>query len=201
MARLPEAKDTLESLPIKTIDSKSVFFRVSSTEYDSAIFYSGSLQNRWTPIDGVPGVCYMAKSPTGALAESVCRNVVYLDESEMISSFSELEKLGMFELTLMNPVTVLDFTVPHLGRYRLDASILGDYDGSLLPPYKFSPAWATHAIKLNLGGILYRSRHKIDETCFALFDDGPSIVARKRGKLDDDQYLEILENQFHWGVI
>ncbi|WP_447044912.1 RES family NAD+ phosphorylase [Vreelandella sp. H-I2] len=201
MARFPEDKDTLESIPIKTIDLGTCFYRVSGTEYDSAVFYSGCSQNRWTPIGGKPGVCYMAESPIGALAESVCRNVAHLDEAEMFSSLSALRQLGMYELVLRNSVTVLDFTVAHLGRYRLDATILGDYDESLFPPYKFSPAWASHAVELNLAGILYRSRHKIDETCLALFDVGTDIGEGGCGKLDDNQYLEILEDEFKWGVI
>ena len=201
MARFPEDMDTLESLPVKTIDLNTCFYRVNGTKYGSAKFYSESPQNRWTPISGTPGVCYMAETPIGALAESVCRNVAHLNEAEMFSSLSELQKLGMFKLVLQNPITVLDFTVAHLGRYRLDATILGDYDASLSPPYKFSPNWASHAVKLKLAGVLYRSRHKIDETCLALFDVGTDIVERACGKLDDDQYLEILEDEFRWAVI
>lgn len=201
MARFPEGTDTLESLPVTTIESNTCFYRVNGTQYNSAIYFSASPQNRWTPLGGSPGVCYMAGSPVGALAESVCRNVARLDESEMFSSLAELKKLGMFELVLRNPVTVLDLTVAHLGRYRLDATILGDYDESLSPPYKFSPAWASHAVNLKLAGILYRSRHKIDETCLGLFDVGTDIVEGRYGTLDDDQYLEILEDEFKWGVI
>lgn len=201
MSRLPEATDTIKSLPIKTIESGTCFHRVSSTEFKSAVYYSDSQNNRWTPIGGSPGVCYMAASPTGSLAESVCRNVAHLTEEEMVSSLVELRKLAMFELVLKRPITVLDFTVAHLGRYRLDANILGDYDESLSPPYQFSPAWASHAVDLKLAGVLYRSRHKIDETCLALFDVGIEIDERFEGTLDRDPYLAILEDEFQWGVI
>ena len=54
---------------------------------------------------------------------------------------------------------------------------------------------------LKLAGILYPSRHKIDATCLALFDVGTDIVEGVYGTLDDDQYLEILEDEFKWGLI
>jgi len=200
MSRFPEDTDTLQSLPLKTIQLGTYFYRVSSTEHNSSLFYSESPQNRWTPKGGSPGVCYMAESPVGALAESVCRNVAHLTESEMFSSLNTLRKLGMFELGLRNSITVLDLTVAHLGRYRLDAAILGDYDESASPPYRFSPAWASHSVELKLAGVLYRSRHKIDEICLALFDVGTVIVEGRQGTLDDYRYLEILEKQFNWGL-
>lgn len=201
MSRLPETTDTVKSLPIKTIETGTCFHRVSSTMFSSAVYYSDSPDNRWTPVGGSPGDCYMAVSPTGSLAESVCRNVAHLKEEEMVSSLAELRKLAMFELILKQPIKVLDFTVAHLGRYRLDANILGDYDESLSPPYKFSPAWASHAVGLELSGILYRSRHKIDEACLALFDVGIGIDEHLLDTLDGDAYLSILEDEFQWGII
>lgn len=201
MSRLPDAKDSLDSLPIVTIEKGTRLFRVNALGHPSSVFYSSSPENRWTPISGAPGVCYMAGSVVGALAESVCRNVAHLQDSEMIVSLAELKKRGMFELELQAPVNVLDLTTPHLGRYRFDAEILSDYDDSRDPPYRYCPAWAEHCVEIGLAGVLYRSRHKIDEDCLALFDTGVSVGELSCIRLDDDQYLAILEDIFDWAVI
>lgn len=87
----------------------------------------------------------------------------------------ELQKLGMFELRLQGSVEVLDLTASNLVKYRLDAGILSDYDKSAWPPYKFCPAWSALAIDLGLGGIVYRSRHPIDQSCLALFESGARL--------------------------
>jgi hypothetical protein len=59
---------------------------------------------------------------------------------------------------------------------------------------------ASHSVELKLAGVLYRSRHKIDEICLALFDVGSVIVEGRQGTLDDYRYLEILEKQSNWGL-
>ncbi len=201
MSRYPDSNDTLATLPIKILESGTGFFRVSGIEHVSSIFYSTNTENRWTPESGAPGVCYMAATEIGALAESECRNVAKKKAAQMVSSLTALGTRGMFVLELFEPIKVLDLTIHHLGKYRLDAGILSDYDDSRVPPYRYCPTWAQHCAELGLGGILYRSRHKTDEVCVALFDRGVKLTEFLAGTLDADRYLDILENEFNWGLI
>lgn len=201
MSRFPQSTDTRAALPIGTIATGSCYYRVSGIDNPSAIFYSTNPENRWTPLAGSPGVCYMAQSATGAIAETVCRNAAHLDESEMWSTKTELQRLGLFRLQFNQSIQVLDLTVSNLSSYRLDAGILADYDSNSVPPYTFCPAWATHALGLGLGGILYRSRHHIDEPCLALFDLDVELTECHQGILDEEPFLDILESQFNWGIV
>ncbi|QCF28095.1 RES family NAD+ phosphorylase [Hydrocarboniclastica marina] len=200
MSRLPVSTDTLAELPVSTLASGQRLYRVNETGYPSPVFYSTSAENRWTPVAGSPGVCYLAISKTGAIAESVCRNSAYLEEEEKIVSLNALSTKGMYEIHLTEPVQVLDLTVSNLGRYRLDATILSDYDQTRSPPYKFCPAWASHAVSLGLHGILYRSRHVIDEPCLALFEGSASLQSSLFDDLRHPELLAILEEQFGWAV-
>lgn len=203
MSRQPESTDTLENLPIKKLNQKECnsLFRVASTKYETPINFSTASKNRWTPLDGVTGVCYFSASRTGAIAETICRDAAYLTEDEKVVSGQLLCNLTMYEITLNGPLNVLDFTVSNLGRYRLDSNILADYDRSLSPPYRYCPAWASHARSLGLAGIFYRSRHAINEHCFALFKGAASISNIKElYTLDHPHPLAILEDEFDWGI-
>tara|TARA_R110000824_G_scaffold131955_2_gene294235 strand:- start:488 stop:1099 length:612 start_codon:yes stop_codon:yes gene_type:complete len=202
MSRLPQSTDTLDSLPIKVLTPSKVLYRVSSTKHQSPVFFSKFSGNRWTPQEGEPGICYFSLSQTGAIAETVCRNAAFLEESEKHVSLIALSKLGMYSVGFDSPIRVLDFTVSNLGRYRLDAGILADYDPGREPPYKFCPAWSSHAVSLGLDGILYRSRHAVDEFCLALFQnaytDNHSVFSATC--LDYPDYLAILDDVFDWAI-
>ncbi len=201
MSRLPESSDTLDSLPINTVDAGSRYYRVNSIGHPTSVFYSRSRQNRWTPLAGSVGVCYMAEMEVGALAESVCRNAAQLRVAEKFTSIDELHRLGMYGLQVQGSVDVLDLTVPNLSKYRLDAGILADYDKSAWPPYRFCPAWATRAVDLGLGGVLYRSRHHVDQLCLALFGLDVLVDEVRLGTLDENHYLGILEDEFDWAIV
>jgi hypothetical protein len=166
------------------------------------MYFSRSRLNRWTPVEEVPGVCYFALSETGAIAETVCRDASYLEEEEKSVSMAYLSSLAMYQVQASNPIQVLDLTVSNLAAYRLDAGILADYAPGLDPPYRFCPAWSSHAVSLGLGGILYRSRHAIDEPCLALFEGAaPGAGFSCISSLDHPDYLAILDENFNWPVI
>ncbi len=201
MSRLPETTDTVDNLPIKVIRLDDSLYRVNSTEFKSPVFYSKASNNRWTPLEGEPGVCYFALSETGAIAETVCRNAAYLDEAEKSVSLESLSRLAMYEIVSGYRITLLDLTASNLARYRLDAGILADYAPGLTPPYQYCPAWASHAVSLGLDGILYRSRHAVDESCLALFEGSSARLAPARiATLDHPDYLAILEEEFDWAI-
>lgn len=202
MSRLPKSTDTLENLPTKKLGSGTFLYRVNSTDYDSPVFFSNARKNRWTPVEGTPGVCYLALSETGAIAESVCRDSAYLEEEEKSVSLQALAELRMYELIPEGAIEVLDLTVSNLSRYRLDSGILADYEPKLDPPYQYCPAWASHAVALGLQGILYRSRHAVEEFCLALFQGYHGrITYSPQGTLDNQDYLAILDEEFGWGII
>lgn len=201
MSRLPEIGDTLATLPLRTVEAGAQFYRVSDIAHPSCIYYSRSPESRWTPKGGAIGVCYLAQTQVGALAETVCRNSVYLRDDERVSSLYDLHQRGMYRLGVVAAINVLDLTVSNLVKYRLDAEIMADYDKTASPPYRFCPTWAAHAVDLGLGGILFRSRHCVDQVCLALFQDRTALLELPQGHLDEARYLRLLDDEFNWGIV
>lgn len=197
---MPETTDTLATLPVRRIKSGTSVFRVSETKHSTPVFFSTSQDNRWTPKEGAPGVLYSARSETTALAETLCRDAAYLPAWGKVTDQKILESRGMYEIRLENDVQVLDLSVSNLARYRLDASIVAERSREPgKPAYVVCPAWASHALSLGLGGILYRSRNMLNEQCLALFESPTLQVSFTfLDVLFADRYLAVLDSEFGW---
>ena len=225
MSRFPDAGDDREHLPITSL-AASTWLRVSAGKFESPLHWSVGHTGRFTPASGAVGTLYLAETLTGSLAESVCRDAVWLRACEKFTPVHDLQQLDLHEIGLPEAIQVLDLTVPHLARYRLDAQIWSQRD--FRNGYQWGPAWAAHAISLGLNGILYFSRSHTQSRCLALFGSPseshgsasydsapydkdrhiiepavtqPGITWRKRYSLMSDEVLECLEKEFEWGLI
>ena len=206
MSRAPDNGDTRNTLPIKRLAEGETWERIGSNAFPSPIHWSKEAGGRFNPASEDFGVCYMAADLRGAVAESICRNVAGLDESQKFTSETALARKSRYQITLQKELCVLDFTVPNLAAYRLDALITSEYNlvevgGIRKAEYRWGPLWADHASRIGLDGILYRSRHHTDAICLALFERPPAgLYANCLSDCNTDAVLEVLEEDFDWGL-
>ncbi|OXS14612.1 hypothetical protein CGX12_13385 [Zobellella denitrificans] len=203
MSRLPEALDVLDKLPTTPIPAGSAWLRGSSLEYDGPLFFNSEPGGRFNPYEGNFGTLYLAKNLVGVLAETVCRGAAEKRLDERVVSLDELKKMACFRCKIKEPLLLLDFTVPNLAKYRLDARIYSEYDGSSPgKEYIFGPLWADLAQSLGCNGILYPSRHHTTSHCLALFN--PPSLTHSYAQLHTFEHadvLTILDEEFDWGII
>lgn len=198
MSRFPTDADTVATLPIRVL-APAQWIRVSSADYSTPIHWAIGSQGRFTPMDGTKGTLYIAENEVGALAESICRNAVWLEPQFRFTPIDELESKGFYEIAIPT-IRVLDFCVANLARYGLDAQIWTQRDYG--KGYQWGPAWATKAIELGLNGICYFSRSHTTSQCLALFGDKGTILPWKlRSNLMADLSLDILDNVFDWKIV
>lgn len=201
MSRLPDNGDTKSKLPIKEIAAGVAWLRGSDLKYKSPVNWSKTSEARYNAASRRFGTLYLAQTITGVLAESVCRGAAYLHDYEKSVSEIRLNNLGLYVIELDKPITVVDFTVPNLARYRLDARITTEYS-STRPngPYEYGPAWTDHLKKIGLDGILYHSRHHTTSVCLALFEGATTLKYELLHSLNEDDVIKILEQEFDWSI-
>ena len=196
MTRAPDPYE--RNLPTKELSRDSRWFRVSKSTYPSPIHYS--FDGRYHSEKKAFGVLYLAKTETGALAESICRNAHLMQSDERIITEKELNTRSLYQIQVKDSLKLLELTTPNLSKHRLDARIWSEYSDKD-PHYEYGPKWSDHAYSIGFDGILYFSRHKTDAVCLALFDKELDLVESEGHGLNTDSIIDTLRSEFDWVVI
>ena len=200
MSRLPDEGDTPDTLPGDTLKPHQFFLRISERSHKNQIFYSCS--GRFAAPAARVTTLYLADVLETAVGETICRNAAKCTLEEKFVAQQTLEQLAVYRFEITRTLSVLDFTVANLAKYRLDARIYAEWrDGD--PEYEYGPAWAAHAHELRYDGIVYPSRHYTAGTSIALFehtDREDPVTYTELAPGDDRRLRKILFEEFDWGI-
>jgi len=174
---LPPPDFSHRDLPIEAVPTGANFVRIHRTVL-GALHFGTSGDNRFDDPDGKYGVCYAARTLTGAFAETCLRQVG--------ASLVPLANLAARSATDLRVTAVLRLVALHgPGLARLGATAAASSGA-----YDISQPWsrAIHAHPTAPDGIVYRSNHDNGEFCAALFD-------RCRDRLQEQATRELLADR------
>ncbi|MGE0719820.1 MAG: RES family NAD+ phosphorylase, partial [Alphaproteobacteria bacterium] len=155
----PPADLARRRLPIERLDPGARLFRIHRAEL-AALHFGTSATNRFDDPAGVFGVCYAARSPEGAFAETCLRAV-----GEQFVTRGFLAARRLCEIAVVGTLRLAALHGPGLAPLGATAAIAaGDY--------RTAQCWsaAIHAHPAEVDGIAYRANHDNGELSAALFD-------------------------------
>jgi len=174
---LPPADLARRDLPIEVVPAGASFVRIHRTVL-GALHFGASGDNRFDDPDGRYGVCYVARTLTGAFAETCLRQA-----GASLVPLASLAARSATNLRTTAGLRLVTLHGPGLARLGATAAVSsGTYD--------VSQPWsrAIHAHPAAPDGIVYRSNHDNGEFCAALFD-------RCRDRLEEGSTRELLADR------
>lgn len=174
---LPPADFASRDLPIEIVPAGASFVRIHRTTL-GALHFGISGDNRFDDPDRGYGVCYAARTLTGAFAETCLRQV-----GASLVPLASLAARSATEFRVTAELRLVAMHGPGLVRLGATAAVSsGTYD--------ISQPWsrAIHAHPAAPDGIAYRSNHDNGEFCAALFD-------RCRDRLKAEAARELLADR------
>ena len=164
---LPPADLASRDLPIEAVPAGATLVRIHQTGLGS-LHFGTTGGNRFDDPGGGYGVCYAARTLTGAFAETCLRRV-----GASLVSLAGLAVRSATELRVTSGLRLVALHGPGLARLGATAAVSSG-------TYNLSQPWsrALHQHPNAPDGILYRSNHDNGEFCAALFD-------RCRGRLEE----------------
>ncbi len=174
---LPPPDFARRDLPIEAVPAGASFVRIHRTVL-GALHFGTSGDNRFDDPDGKYGVCYAARTLTGAFAETCLRQV-----GASLVPLASLAARSATDLRVTAGLRLVALHGPGLARLGATAAVSsGAYDVS--QPWSL----AIHAHPAAPDGIVYRSNHDNSEFCAALFD-------RCRDRLQEKATRELLADR------
>jgi hypothetical protein len=151
-------------LPLITMNSPEVLYRIQHTAYPNPLFFGAAGLNRWDcPVTADPlyNVLYTALEPKGAFYETLGHDI-----KKQIFSDLELKERRLWIIDVCQSLTFVDLTGDGLARLQVDSRLTSTRELSL--PQAWSHAFHSHPSRPD--GICYVSRHQPQLHCAALFE-------------------------------
>lgn len=159
-----------------------------------ALYFDRSTGSRFNAPDATYGVCYMARRPEGAFAETFLRN-----PGRTMLPADLVTAKAYVRLELAAAVRIANFVGPALAKLGATAEVCHRSQ-----PYEVPQAWskAIFAHPSSVDGLAYTARHDDSEVCVALFDrrNGLLSVAERRVHLDAEWFWKLAE-QYGVGLL
>jgi hypothetical protein len=159
-------------LPMLILDAGARLARIHRRDRHPLFFGPGAGKSptyRFDAESGRFGVLYAASRPEGAFFETLLRT-----PGQRLINYTDIAARNVAVLELLRPFRLVEFTGLGLSMLGLDASI---FTGPYAPCGLWADALFDHPERPD--GLIYRSRHNPQETCFALFErDDAMLVLR-----------------------
>jgi hypothetical protein len=159
--------------------------RFFEQRYDT-LFFDRSAAGRFNAPDGSYGVLYVARTASGAFAETFLRQ-----PGRTVLPADLLARKAYVCLRLERPLKLVRLTGPGLALLGATAEV--PHAGL---PYSAPQAWSK-ALKdhpARVDGIAYTARHNDQELCYALFEGALLTEARRVTELDDDWFWRLADS-------
>ena len=183
---LPPADIAARDPVVRYLAAGTLVHRFHTAAFDP-IFHDRTNAGRFNAPDGSYGVLYAAETVDGAFAEVFLRS-----PGRTTLGLDFIEAKAYATLRAIRDLRLVELHGPGLSRLGATAEIA--HSGL---PYTAAQAWskAIHALKDNVDGIAYRSRHDDAEICYALFDrTAPAVIEDRRvSNLDVDWFWQLMD--------
>lgn len=170
---LPPHDPYRSRLPVEIVEPGTILYRSHRFDLDPVYFSRGHPHNRFDDPEGGFAVCYCARTPEGAFAETFLRQ-----RSGGIVALGELEIRSRAEIMVMTQLRLTPCYGAGLAKLGITAAVTAG-------PVADAQRWASMIYRHPdmADGILYRVRHDNDQMGVALFDRSKPAVQWTRSEL------------------